>query len=667
MGHYLEGTARRPYTHTPGLKKSLSLSPNGTNSQQVCVQCHPILSRYSEVFRGLIHQGTELKKRKHQNPNSKHSDRPVYRDLKRQNEWLRGNIFDSMGNYLYCCNCISIALGISKQRLANQRRIKREQSHEPIVEMTKAEVEEKRLGDYVIMPEGIETAFHAWWRYVPVDTGVKVRYPHERHGNAGKTSHSAKTAVMQDFLQFVDINSQPNGRSADSSGPTYYFLPKFSTIQSPKLGIALYQERLKRSVVGEFNRVQIEAGKGVCSNGSSHNWLKTHKPKVAICPHQEDYCDTCLKSKEQIRAKQTTINRLRQSAVAEGDEIKRIEDEIAALKQDLEHHRQVAEASHKYFVDVTERSAAEWREISELEQKPSLTDEENEKLVVLKHKFNLVISADYQMSKLIPYWGMSAQPGSTYYLQKLSHDILGIVNHATNKSAVYLFDETVGPKNTDHTISYITHYLDMLPNWIHRLHIFLDNTCSTNKNFYTMAWACEMVQQGRCDFIRISFVIAGHTKFAPDLLFSKIAKSYNQSDVFTTNELKDIIARYADVTVDDGSLVYDWRDPLSKKYSKLPGIRSQHDFIYTKNSLTGQVVSKTRSLCYTGPFNNATIHVLSGKDPTDGAIPGDEQTYHYLNKVRNLSSSKMSNLQQMYSQFIPNERWIPFLRSASTH
>ena len=36
------------------------------------------------------------------------------------------------------------------------KKIKREQSQAPIVEMAKSEVEEKRLGDYVIMPEGVE-------------------------------------------------------------------------------------------------------------------------------------------------------------------------------------------------------------------------------------------------------------------------------------------------------------------------------------------------------------------------------------------------------------------------------------------------------------------------------------------------------------------------------
>lgn len=189
-----------------------------------------------------------------------------------------------MGNYLYCAACIVCALAISKQRLANQRKIKRNQSQHPIVEMSKADVEEKRLGDFVVMPPNTEISFKTCWRSLPSSTMVEVRYPHERHGNSGQTSHSAKTAVMDDFLLFVDTNSLPNGRSADSTGPTSYFLPKFSTIQSPKPGIPHYAERLSRSVVGEFNRSQREAGKGVCSNGSSHNWLKMHRPKVAISP-----------------------------------------------------------------------------------------------------------------------------------------------------------------------------------------------------------------------------------------------------------------------------------------------------------------------------------------------------------------------------------------------
>ena len=70
---------------------------------------------------------------------------------------------------------------------------------------------------------------------------------------------------MEDFLQFVDMNSQPNGRSADSTGPTVFFLPTFTTIQAPKAGVGHNEEHLSRSVVVEFNRIQHESGKIGCS------------------------------------------------------------------------------------------------------------------------------------------------------------------------------------------------------------------------------------------------------------------------------------------------------------------------------------------------------------------------------------------------------------------
>ena len=64
----------------------------------------------------------------------------------------------------------------------------------------------------------------AWWRSVTANTVVRVRFPHKRHGDAGKISYSAKTS----YLQFVGVSSGPNGRLASSSGPTSSFIPKFS-------------------------------------------------------------------------------------------------------------------------------------------------------------------------------------------------------------------------------------------------------------------------------------------------------------------------------------------------------------------------------------------------------------------------------------------------------
>ena len=153
-------------------------------------------------------------------------------------------------------------------------------------------------------------------------------------------------------------------------------------------------------------------------------------------------------------------------------------------------------------------------------------NQQRDELQHLKNTFNLVVSADYQMNKLLPYWGRSPQPGSTYYLQKLSYDNLGIVDHRNKRGHLYLFSELIGPKNTNHTFSYLLHYLkciDKVPRWIKRVHVFLDNAGSTNKNQYMMGSVFECVQHDILNYFRVSFMIAGHTKFAPDRLFALCA------------------------------------------------------------------------------------------------------------------------------------------------
>ena len=43
----------------------------------------------------------------------------------------------------------------------------------------------------------------------------------------------------------------------------------------------------------------------------------------------------------------------------------------------------------------------------------------------------------------------------------------------------------------------------------------MDNAGSTNKNKYLMAAVYDVVRQKVLDFFQVSFMVAGHTKFAP--------------------------------------------------------------------------------------------------------------------------------------------------------
>ena len=177
----------------------------------MCKRCRPILSRFIEQFKGLTKRGSDLKKVKRINPHPKKPDVAHYRDLKSTNEWLQANIFDPMGNYLFCCVCIRKAFGISQQRLARQRNIKRKLSSLPIEKMNKAKAEEDHLTAYVVMPQELEQDFRSWWMNLEGVDEVEVRVPHDQHGLAGRVSNSAKTDVRERFINFVDSNSQPNG------------------------------------------------------------------------------------------------------------------------------------------------------------------------------------------------------------------------------------------------------------------------------------------------------------------------------------------------------------------------------------------------------------------------------------------------------------------------
>ena len=286
--NYVAGRSSRPYNHTPSLNAPFSDDQTpGPSSElsgeksKVCLKCVTVLSRWQDTFKSFVKQGSELKKRKAINPYPKRSDIPPYRDLNAQNEWLRNNVFDAMGNYLFCAKCVCAAFHVSPQRIARQRAIKRNQFQSPTKELSKAHVEEQRLGKYVVMP--CDVNFTQWWRSLGSSELVVVRYPHEKHGNACRVSNSAKPSIMNDFISFVDANSQPNGRSAESHGPTSYFISKFATIQTPKKNVCDYEERVQRSVVGEFCRIQAENGKAGCSNGSANNFTDPRLPFVHTC------------------------------------------------------------------------------------------------------------------------------------------------------------------------------------------------------------------------------------------------------------------------------------------------------------------------------------------------------------------------------------------------
>ena len=88
-------------------------------------------------------------------------------------------------------------------------------------------------------------------------------------------------------------NYTPNGRQADSRCPTFYFLPKFRRVEPPKSSEKDFDKKISCCLVSEFNRAQENEGRGTAGAYTIRQWLKQHRPKVAIHPYKVDYCDFC--------------------------------------------------------------------------------------------------------------------------------------------------------------------------------------------------------------------------------------------------------------------------------------------------------------------------------------------------------------------------------------
>jgi hypothetical protein len=112
-----------------------------------------------------------------------------------------------------------------------------------VLQKTKKEVTENNLTSYVLNDDETLT-FGAWWKTLDDADVVDVQYPHERHGLAGKVSNHAKLSVMKEFLNFVDLNCQPNGRQANSYSAQFFFIPKFTRIGVPREGEKFYDEKV---------------------------------------------------------------------------------------------------------------------------------------------------------------------------------------------------------------------------------------------------------------------------------------------------------------------------------------------------------------------------------------------------------------------------------------
>jgi len=137
VNRFLAGEARRAYVLrqdiSAGLKEQVG-RPVGAENESIhspkCT-CKETLVAFVDKFRSMVHVDSKSGQALNTTTN---------RDTNQQNKWLLENVFDSYGNYIFCCSCIQDILGISGRRLRRLRKIKQQQASTPTIWVRKDQV-----------------------------------------------------------------------------------------------------------------------------------------------------------------------------------------------------------------------------------------------------------------------------------------------------------------------------------------------------------------------------------------------------------------------------------------------------------------------------------------------------------------------------------------------
>lgn len=167
-------------------------------------------------------------------------------------------------------------------------------------------------------------------------------------------------------------------------------------------------------------------------------------------------------------------------------------------------------------------------------------------------------------------------------------------------------------------------------------------------------------------------MVPGHTKFAPDLLFSQIASRFNITDVFKSEELRQVVRSCQATPVElPPTDMRIWKDDLALKYVAIPNITSGNYFVLSSTEDSNVQLQVKRSVldeAYAPAFRNqsTSLKILKrGQSLAHSAIPNVEKSADSLPSIGNeLSRSNLQNISEMYSSFTAKDRWPTQLLAA---
>ncbi len=387
------------------------------------------------------------------------------------------------------------------------------------------------------------------------------------HGNSGRTPTNAynvhdKEKVKSFISNFTAIHGLPDpGRDVrKGKGRLRVLLPSIMSYNS----------------VHQQYSISIKAsGKYPIAYRTFLKIWQEKFPHVRFNDPRSDLCMTCEDFKKRLNQVAVALDENKEKKQAQIH--KEALDHLKHVKKERLFYKANAKVANEYYRKLVSKR---------VNSKPCKPNSKN----IMSH-----YSWDFAQQLHYPF--EDQQVGPIFFKTPRKVQLFGVCSEGIPRQYNYLIDEEhFLEKNANTVISLLDHFFTnygLGEKWVH---LTADNCVGQNKNNALLQYLMYRVLTGLHDKIELSFLIVGHTKFSPDGYFGLIKRHYRRSQVYTYDQLSDIVESSSknghnvcvrvSKSIPSPIFYRDWSSWLSQYFATFKGISNYHHFRFEKNNMS---------------------------------------------------------------------------------